>query len=661
ENECETGKHDCDQSAICHDNEQSFSCECPTGFVDRSPNKLHRPGRVCVKLVDECSTGRHTCSAQADCRDLEEGYTCECREGYVDRSPNLASQPGRVCSAPEVCPSNHDCSSAAVCEPLGGNKYQCSCIQGYVDQSPNGQKGRICVRNNACRDPKLNTCSRNAICYDEARGYRCECIRGFIDRSPDPALRGRVCEPPPPPTPPPRHPCQDPNLNDCHAAGSCRATGGQSYTCECLQGYVDKSPDRNKPGRLCILTEPVCLDKSQNDCHTAAICSEVSGPEKYTCQCRDGYIDQSPNRNTRPGRICVEMVNECLDRSLNDCHSLAICEDKREGYTCRCPVNTIDKSPDRNRPGRLCTRQINECRNPSLNTCSRFAECIDKEKRVRVPMPSGLLRQRSRSSWNSSSTSVTHRISTTVIATPCASIEKEATIANASHHIGMKVLSRNRNAECEDMDDGYICSCREGYYDQSPNPQEPGRVCLEFQVDQKIEQATHTPVQTHPLNDGLPCGREFCKIAMGEVCISGSYCGCRPGESRSVATGRCERVVETPMQIRVVSRDSRPLLYSSEYGSTKSPPYVEIVDMFQKDMARTFGGTIYAPRYVNTKVEYITHPKTVNSSWPDGLLFKYDVQTTPSKQQPIDKCDLWKQMMASLQRTNGVIGKFHKC
>ncbi|KIH59260.1 hypothetical protein ANCDUO_10514 [Ancylostoma duodenale] len=72
-------------------------------------------------------------------------------------------------------------------------------------------------------------------------------------------------------------------------------------------------------------------------------------------------------------------------------------------------------------------------------------------------------------------------------------------------------------------------------------------------------------------------------------------------------------------------------------------------------MARTFGGTIYAPRYVNTKVEYITHPKTVNSSWPDGLLFKYDVQTTPSKQQPVDKCEVWKQMMASLQRTNGVI------
>ncbi|KAK6743395.1 hypothetical protein RB195_010571 [Necator americanus] len=678
ENECATGKHDCDPSAVCHDNEQSFSCECPDGFIDRSPNKLHRPGRVCVKLVDECAIGHHTCSAQADCRDLEEGYTCECREGYVDRSPNLASQPGRVCSAPEVCPSNHDCSSAAVCEPLGGNKYQCSCIQGYVDQSPDGQRGRICVRNNACRDPKLNTCSRNAICYDEAKGYRCECARGFIDRSPDSTKRGRVCEPPPPPTPPPRHPCQDPNLNDCHPAGSCRATGAQSYTCECLQGYADKSPNPAKPGRICVLTEPICLDRSQNDCHSAAICSEVSGPEKYTCQCRDGYIDQSPNRNNRPGRICVEMVNECLDRSLNDCHSLAICEDKREGYTCRCPINTLDKSPDPNRPGRLCVKQVNECRNPSLNMCSRFAECIDKENGYECRCKSGYYD-------NDPSHPGTQ---CTYIINECDSPNLNDCDRNAicidreggydckckppyrdespSGHPGRmcrlnECLDRNlnncdKNAECQDMDDGYICSCREGYYDQSPNPQEPGRVCLEFQVDHKIEHITITPVQSHPLNEGLPCGRQFCKITAGEVCISGSYCGCRPGESRSVATGRCEVVEQTPLQIRVVSRDSRPLLYSSEYGSTKSPPYVEIVDLFQKDMARTFGGTIYAPRYVNTKVDYITHPKTVNSSWPDGLLFKYDVQTTPSKQQPIDKCEVWRQMMASLQRTNGVIG-----
>uniref|UniRef100_A0A1I7XA59 Transposase n=1 Tax=Heterorhabditis bacteriophora TaxID=37862 RepID=A0A1I7XA59_HETBA len=33
--------------------------------------------------------------------------------------------------------------------------------------------------------------------------------------------------------------------------------------------------------------------------------------------------------------------------------------------------------------------------------------------------------------------------------------------------------------------------------------------------------------------------------------------------------------------MRVVSRDSQPLLYSSEYGSSQSAPYVEIVDLFQ--------------------------------------------------------------------------------
>lgn len=94
------GKHDCDPNALCRDNEESFTCECTPGYTDRSPNKLNRPGRVCVQLIDECATSRHTCSPQAECRDLEEGYTCECKDGFVDRSPDLLTQPGRVCGVP---------------------------------------------------------------------------------------------------------------------------------------------------------------------------------------------------------------------------------------------------------------------------------------------------------------------------------------------------------------------------------------------------------------------------------------------------------------------------------------------------------------------------------------------------------------------------------
>lgn len=210
ENECETGKHDCDHNAMCHDNEQvgtltdvpfqpyvqSFTCECKQGFTDRSPNKLTRSGRVCVEvtvfmradrchrtpfqLVDECRTGRHTCSPQAECRDLEEGYTCECKEGYVDRSPNLLTQPGRVCGTPEVCPSNHECSSAAVCEPLGGNKYKCTCIQGYMDQSPQGTEGRICVRSKSFPNFSCRLWQRSRFEQEKATYF---CFRQRLSRS----------------------------------------------------------------------------------------------------------------------------------------------------------------------------------------------------------------------------------------------------------------------------------------------------------------------------------------------------------------------------------------------------------------------------------------------------------------------------------------------
>jgi hypothetical protein len=72
-------------------------------------------------------------------------------------------------------------------------------------------------------------------------------------------------------------------------------------------------------------------------------------------------------------------------------------------------------------------------------------------------------------------------------------------------------------------------------------------------------------------------------------------------------------------------------------------------------LGRAVGATEYATRYVTTDISYITHPKTVNSSWDDGLLVNYKVGTVPSK-RPIDVCDLWDQLMESLQRSNGAIG-----
>lgn len=66
---------------------------------------------------------------------------------------------------------------------------------------------------------------------------------------------------------------------------------------------------KNKPGRVCVLTEPICLDSARNDCHNQAICSETKNEDGYTCRCRDGYVDQSPDTVQKPGRVCIEQVN----------------------------------------------------------------------------------------------------------------------------------------------------------------------------------------------------------------------------------------------------------------------------------------------------------------------------------------------------------------
>uniref|UniRef100_A0A183C216 EGF-like domain-containing protein n=1 Tax=Globodera pallida TaxID=36090 RepID=A0A183C216_GLOPA len=682
ENECLTGKHDCDPQALCHDNEQAFTCECPEGFTDRSPNKQHRSGRVCVKLVDECKEGHDTCSANADCRDLEEGYTCECQDGYVDRSPNLAIQPGRICGPSETCPVNHECSAAAVCEPQGGNKYTCTCIQGYVDQSPEGMLGRICVRNSFCRDPKLNNCSRKAVCYEEGEGYRCECARGYVDKSLEGSPKGRVCELPPAPALPQRHPCQE-GSHDCHAKASCRAVGAMSFVCECLSGYEDRSPDpKNKGGRVCLLTEPICLDNTRNDCHPAAICAEDAqspGGGGYTCRCRDGYVDQSPDKTRKAGRICVEYINECLDRSLNDCDPLAVCEDLPDGYTCRCAHNAIDQSPDKRRSGRKCFAQTNECANPSLNNCSRFADCFDKpegyECRCRAEYHDENPKQPGTSCKFMQNECLNPALNDCSPNAECVDLAggymckcKAPNVDKGPKELPGRICLYNecddpklnkcdKNARCEDTEDGYSCRCNDGFYDESASKgQEAGRYCVDYQFGNEappvVEQKPH---QTSKL-PGTACGHNnWCLEERKEVCVGGVRCLCRPGEGRGAPDQKCVPVERTSMAVRVSTQAQKPLFYSSEFGDSSSSSYVELAQEFQRDIGRAVGSTSLAPRYVTSDVSYVTHPKAFNSSWSDGLLVNFTIGTHRGS-EPIDRCGLWKQLMSSLHRSNGAIG-----
>lgn len=96
---------------------------------------------------------------------------------------------------------------------------------------------------------------------------------------------------------------------------------------------------------------------------------------------------------------------------------------------------------------------LNECESPHLNDCGAHSKCID-----------------------------------TTAGYDCQCIAPYRA-ADPEHHPGRlcrfnecsdpktNACDKN-NGICKDSEDGYSCSCKQGYYDNSPNKLEQGRVCI---------------------------------------------------------------------------------------------------------------------------------------------------------------------------------------
>lgn len=72
------------------------------------------------------------------------------------------------------------------------------------------------------------------------------------------------------------------------------------------------------------------------------------------------------------------------------------------------------------------------------------------------------------------------------------------------------------------------------------------------------------------------------------------------------------------------------LRYSSQYNNPTNIPYIEFADDFKKELANLFKSTVFAPKYVTSDVMVITHPKTINGTWSEGLLVNFSVATKES-------------------------------
>lgn len=66
------------------------------------------------------------------------------------------------------------------------------------------------------------------------------------------------------------------------------------------------------------------------DCDANAACTDTSG--SYECRCNPGYSDVSETYALLPGRKCIQTINECEDKTKNDCSENAICTDAKDGF-----------------------------------------------------------------------------------------------------------------------------------------------------------------------------------------------------------------------------------------------------------------------------------------------------------------------------------------
>lgn len=155
----------------------------------------------------------------------------------------------------------HGCDTNAVCRPGEENQFTCQCATGF-----NGD-GRTCYDIDECgENPQI--CGSHAICNNQPGTFRCECEDGYlfdtdgvncieVDRPVDPCEEGT-------------HSCDIPER------AQCSYTGGSSYICSCLRGFVGD-------GRNCE-----DIDECQsNRCHQDAVCYNTQG--SFTCQCKSGH------------------------------------------------------------------------------------------------------------------------------------------------------------------------------------------------------------------------------------------------------------------------------------------------------------------------------------------------------------------------------------
>ena len=193
----------------------------------------------------------------------------------------------------------------------------------------------------------------------------------------------------------------------------------------------------------------------KNDCNCKATCIET-GPNSYRCECPAGFRDMLVSW---PGHDCIATkgINECENKTLNDCSDNARCIDLEYLYRCECLPGFKDTSPSGAIPGSVCTQDY--C--SDINFCSANSTCVNSEHEGRCICKPGFV-----------------DISTVDEVVRVAAGLRPEQICLLAVDVNECLLGLHNCtsvAQCVDLRAGYSCKCPADFVDQ--NPSMPGRIC----------------------------------------------------------------------------------------------------------------------------------------------------------------------------------------
>ncbi|KAK2180194.1 hypothetical protein NP493_455g01025 [Ridgeia piscesae] len=317
-------------------------------------------------------------------------------------------------------------------------------------------------------------------------GYTCRCVDGYQGD-------GYFCAD--------ENECES-NSTECHDNATCTNTPG-SYTCKCANGFWGNGY--------------YCEDKDEcqlgTECPQNEECFNTLG--SYQCQCKPGFTV-----------VGIAYVNECK-LGIANCDINSLCRNTNGSFTCECLRGYIGD-------GVTCHHIPNPCGPRGQNTCHKHADCFPTLTAYKCICQAG---------YDGDGFEC-------IFTKPCdipGTCHQDATCVSVGRRAVCSCISPLRgdghscepvdecaegtavcdvNSICVDIDNGYKCLCKYGYYGNGKK-----------QCKDVNECDAATP---HG-------GRHLCDIAGGAVCenTNGSYvCACASGMGSPNGLHGCETVNE---------------------------------------------------------------------------------------------------------------------